>query len=246
MRTDRREIAVALHDVEPATFAKAALIRDWLADQGIGRATLLVVPAPDLHPLQDRSEPLVAWLEERRRAGDSIAQHGLRDRGSGHARWSPRRPLAVVPSDAEFAALDVDETRRAVESGWRILRLAGLEPTGFVAPAYAYTAALHATLPRRFRWWAGADRVFRSDSAPARVAAVATSPPLRPLAGSGICRALAPLKATVRGAGAGRVLRVDLRPADLASGHQVAAVERLLSRARGRVPVTLDDVARAA
>jgi hypothetical protein len=28
-------IAVALHDVEPATFERCALIRDWLADCGV-------------------------------------------------------------------------------------------------------------------------------------------------------------------------------------------------------------------
>ena len=41
-------IAVALHDVEPATFERCALIRDWLSDHGVARATLLVIPAPDL------------------------------------------------------------------------------------------------------------------------------------------------------------------------------------------------------
>ena len=47
-------IAVALHDVEPATFERCALIRDWLDDHGIERVTLLVIPAPDLHPFNDR------------------------------------------------------------------------------------------------------------------------------------------------------------------------------------------------
>lgn len=237
MRVDRREIAVALHDVEPATFEKAALVRDWLADQGIGRATLLVVPAPDLHPLQDRSEPLVAWLDERRRAGDALAQHGLRDRADGRPRWSPRRPFALVPGDAEFAHLDPEETRRAVESGWRVLRLAGLEPAGFVAPAFAYTPALHAALGRRFGWWAGLDRLYRREGG-----GVATSPALFPSCAS---RVFAPARMRARAATAGRVLRLDLRPADLASPRHVAAVEGVLARARGRVPVTLGDIARA-
>ena len=42
--------------------------------------------------------------------------------------------------------LDGDETRRAVDAGWRVLKLAGLEPDGFVAPAYAYTPALRRLL----------------------------------------------------------------------------------------------------
>src|SRR6266436_7517563 len=77
-RTQARErIAVALHDIEPATFERCALIRDWLNDHGVDRVTLLVIPARDLHPLGERSPEMVGWLSERRRAGDSIAQHGF-------------------------------------------------------------------------------------------------------------------------------------------------------------------------
>ena len=43
--TRERQIAVAIHDVEPATFERCALIRDWLDDLGVGRVTLLVIPA---------------------------------------------------------------------------------------------------------------------------------------------------------------------------------------------------------
>ena len=53
MSTARRTIAVALHDIEPATFERCALIRDWLDDHGVGRVTLLVIPARDLHPLAE-------------------------------------------------------------------------------------------------------------------------------------------------------------------------------------------------
>ena len=45
-----RTLAVALHDIEPATFERAALLRDWLDDLGVDRVTLLVIPARDLHP----------------------------------------------------------------------------------------------------------------------------------------------------------------------------------------------------
>ena len=243
MRTDRREIAVAIHDVEPATFEKVALVRDWLSDHGIGRATLLVVPAPDLHPLQDRDEGLVAWLTERRAGGDAIAQHGLRDTCDWRTGWSPSAPFARRhPPDAEFARLDPDETRRAVDSGWRILRLAGLEPTGFVAPAYAYTAALHATLPRRFAWWAGAHRLYRPGGPDG---GTALGPTLALQAGA-VRRLVAPCLTAVRSATAGRVLRLDIKPRDLESRRHVASVERILTASRGRVPVTLDEVAREA
>jgi len=38
MRRDGSDaVAVAIHDVEPATFARTALIRDWLDDHGVDR-----------------------------------------------------------------------------------------------------------------------------------------------------------------------------------------------------------------
>jgi predicted deacetylase len=127
MRRDRDDaVAVAIHDVEPATYARAALIRDWLDDHGIDRVTLLVVPAPDLHPFSTSSPELAEWLLERADRGDAIAQHGLTCRGT------------------EFARLGHEEARRAVDSGRRLLKLAGMEPLGFVAPGYAYTPALRA------------------------------------------------------------------------------------------------------
>src|SRR3954467_3252370 len=49
-----RPIAGAPHDIEPATWARCALIRDWLDDHGVDRVTLLVMPARDLHPLGER------------------------------------------------------------------------------------------------------------------------------------------------------------------------------------------------
>src|SRR5271169_1682085 len=63
-------IGVAIHDVEPATWERCALIRDWLDDHGIDRVTLLVIPARDLHPLGERCPEMGAWLRERRGAGD--------------------------------------------------------------------------------------------------------------------------------------------------------------------------------
>ena len=74
MTGSRRTLAVALHDIEPATFERCALIRDWLDDHGVNRVTLLVIPARDLHPLAERSPDMVSWLIERERTGDAIAQ----------------------------------------------------------------------------------------------------------------------------------------------------------------------------
>lgn len=240
-----RRIAVALHDIEPATFERCALIRDWLSDHGVDRVTLLVIPARDLHPLGERSPEMTSWLAECRAAGDSIAQHGFQ-----HER-TRRGGLALLPSPAlrggEFVGLDEAETQRAVNAGWRVLKLAGIEPDGFVAPSYAYTPALRSVLPRRFRWWAGLLGVHRL----ALAAGEQRTRLLAPVWGLGsegpLRRTLSPALIRAGGLLGGRTLRVDLHPADLQHPRQMIALDRVLDRAgRRREAITYDELAAAA
>jgi hypothetical protein len=169
------------------------------------------VPAPDLHPFSTSSPELAEWLLERADRGDAIAQHGLTCRGP------------------EFARLDQEEARRAVDSGRRLLKLAGVEPLGFVAPGYAYTAALRATVRERYAWWAGLMRLHRA----------AGREPLAPAV------RLSPLALRAGSLLGGPLLRIDLRPSDLEHTRHMLALERVLRRARRRTAVTYDELAAA-
>ena len=265
MRASRRTIAVALHDIEPATFERCALIRDWLDDHGVDRVTLLVIPARDLHPLAERSPEMVSWLIERERRGDAIAQHGfqhLRSVPTRGRRGGPYRMLRGLGSDgeAEFLGLDALETRRAVDAGRRVLKLAGIEPRGFVAPGYAYTPALRKTLSERFQWWAALLGLHRAHPARARTAPAGPSkaslgaggdrrrdllgPPIA-LSSSGMLRSL--LSPTLLRAGAlvsGGTLRLDLHPSDLDHPNHMLALEWVLKRAAStREAVTYEQLA---
>jgi predicted deacetylase len=205
-----RRIAVAIHDVEPATFERCALIRDWLDDHGIDRATLLVIPAPDLHPFFQRRPDLAAWLLDCRDRGDAIAQHGL--------QHSPAK---------EFAHLDADATHASIEAGRRVLTLAGVEPRGFVAPAYAYTSVLRRELAAAFDWWATLLRLVGRERA-------ALAPALS------LGRSALGVRAAALASG--RLLRLDLHPADFDRPRHVLALESVLNSAAGRTPVTYDDL----
>jgi len=245
MRPERSlKIAVAVHDVEPATFERCALIRDWLTDHGIGRVTLLVIPARDLHPLGERSPEMTGWLAERRQAGDSIAQHGFQherpQRGSLF-----RHALAGMRGrhSAEFVGLDEEETRRAVDAGWRVLKLAGIEPDGFVAPAYAYTPQLRRLLPRRFRWWAGLLRLHPACVTPGWQARRRLSPAWGMAAEGPLERLLSPALIRVGSLLCGQTLRVDLHPAALDHPRQMIALEWVIGRsAPRREAVTYDQI----
>jgi hypothetical protein len=256
-------IAVALHEVEPATFERCARIRDWLDDHGVDRVTLLVIPARDLHPFGERSPEMIQWLAERRRRGDSIAQHGFQHERLRRPDWTQRlrAPAMGHQRAAEFVGLDGPDTRRAVEAGWRVLKLAGMEPDGFVAPAYAYTRELRTTLTTegrlsvRFRWWAGLLRMHSAltghTSSRTNSGGSSASAHHRLLApawdvGSegAVRRALAPSLIRAGSLVQGRTLRLDLHPADLDRPRHMMALERVLSRAgKRRTAITYDELA---
>jgi hypothetical protein len=246
MATRPRTIAVALHGIEPATFARCALIRDWLDDHGVDRVTLLVIPARDLHPVGERAPAMVDWLSERRSAGDSIAQHGFQHAGCSR-RGGPRDVLARGHrrSQGEFVGLDGSETRRAVHAGWRVMKLAGIEPDGFVAPAYAYTNALHLTLAERFGWWASLLRVHRPPS-PAASGRVGPLAPAWSMTANGpVNRLLSPPLLRAGAMLPLATLRLDLHPADLARPRHMMALEKVLERAHTRRAVTYEELAGA-
>ena len=223
--TRERQIAVAIHDVEPATFERCALIRDWLDDHGVDRATLLVIPAPDLHPFFQRRPDLAAWLLDCRDRGDAIAQHGFRHRGLAK-RWRPR-PRQVRRPDAEFAGHGPAQTQASSTPGGGCSRSPASSRAGSSRPRYAYTPALRRELAAGFDWWATLLRfVGRDRAALAPAVAVRRSP----------------LAVRAAALASGRVLRLDLHPADFDRRRHVLALESVLRGARRRSAVTYDDL----
>jgi uncharacterized protein len=254
-RGARGQIAVSLHDIEPATFERCALIRDWLDDHGVDRVTLLVIPARDLHPLGERSPELRDWLIDRRAAGDELAQHGLQHERLARSTILQRGSLARKDRDRapEFVGMTGEEARRAVDSGWRLLKLAGLEPKGFIAPGYAYPRALRLSLPGRFRWWADRLRLYaaplvaagspvplvlsprRSERVLSPAWGVSSEDHLRGAVSAFLIRAGSLLGA--------RTLRLEVHPGDLDHPRHMLALEWVLRRAgHRREAITYEDL----
>jgi predicted deacetylase len=262
MNRPSRTIAVALHDIEPATFERCALIRDWLDDHGVSKVTLLVIPARDLHPFAERSPEMVSWLIERERGGDALAQHGFQHLRSGRAR-GPYQVLRTLGADreTEFLGLDERETRQAVDAGRRVLKLAGIEPRGFVAPGYVYTPALRETLEERFQWWTALLGLHRAHPAERRIAAGGEhdaskqaegartardllGPPIALSSAGRLRSALSPALLRAGALVSGTTLRLDLHPSDLDHPNHMLALEWVLRRsARTRKAVTYEELA---
>ncbi len=232
-------LAVAVHDVEPATLPRCREIRDWLAKRGVGRATLLAVPAPNGRPIRPRSSDLASWLRARWLAGDAVAQHGFQHVQTGRAgqcrEWLARRQGNGA---AEFVGLDEQRTAEALDRGRLILSEAGIEPRGFVAPGYAYTPALRRALGGRYMWWAGL-MTLHTATGTLRSAALClgASTRFKRVSSPVLVRGLA-----LRG---GELMRLDVHPADFDHRRFRHTLERILERAAGRRPVTYDELVAA-
>lgn len=147
-------LAVAVHDIDPCTFQRVKQIRIWLQEHGVERVTLLVIPASHQRPIGIHA-PLALWLRGRVAAGDTVAQHGFSHRIAGSSGWARRvRPDWHGGAAAEFPGLGGEQAARRVACGRRVLGDIDLDPRGFVAPGYAYTAALRNLLGESFDWFA--------------------------------------------------------------------------------------------
>jgi predicted deacetylase len=230
-------LAVAVHDVEPRSFRRIREIREWLLDHGVDRVTLLVIPAPERHPIGGREPALATWLKVQQFRGDAIAQHGLDHKAHARARW-PRRLMAGWQGGnaSEFPGLEPDEAADRVRTGRRLLEQLELSPRGFVAPGYAYTRALRELLGESFDWFADLQGIQTcgGDRLRAPALCLGSSTPLKRALSPAVVRALAHARCGV--------MRVDIHPADFDHDGHLATLEWLLKRAAGRDAVTYDDL----
>jgi uncharacterized protein len=146
-----RQLLVAIHDVTPAHARHLETVFALLDQHAVPRYALFVVP--DWHgrwPLE-ADDAFVAKLRERRRAGAEVFLHGLRHDEVG-TRRSPLQHLRAwgrTAREAEFMSLSRVEAARRVDSGLETLRRAGLDPVGFVAPAWLAGEGLSSVLMGR-------------------------------------------------------------------------------------------------
>ena len=245
-----RSLVVELHDVTPAFEAEVRVTWDALADLGVDRAMLLVVPAfrderGRTWDLRDHPE-FAAWLRARRDEGCGIVQHGLTHR----AETPPPGLRNALLHDwfargcEEFAHLTREEAVERLQAGRAILDAVGLHSDEFVAPAWFQSAGTRQAID---------ELCFR---------ATATMGHLRPLGGARHPIAAPTLtfaapnpmvdygkRAVMRGAEAfartAPLLRVAVHPEDLRGARPFDHVlERLRRVLRYRRLVTYDEYLR--
>lgn len=138
-RTTHPGLVVSIHDVRPAVRGRVDAMLADLARLGAARTSLLVVP--DHHrggnALED--DGFVRWLHERAESGHEVVLHGyyhLRERSAADGLLTRFVNGIYTAGEGEFYDLDHAEAARRIARGLRMLREAGFQPKGFIAPAW--------------------------------------------------------------------------------------------------------------
>jgi len=127
-----------VHDVTPAHADALARVFALLEEFRVRQYALLVVP--EWHGGWSLTEhpQFAAMLAERQRAGAEVFLHGLRhdEHGSRRTLLEHLRTWGRTGREAEFLPLQPNEAALRVDRGAEMLRAAGLDPVGFVPPAW--------------------------------------------------------------------------------------------------------------
>jgi predicted deacetylase len=220
-------LLVTIHDVTPALLPRVeALWRMCVAHNVV--PGLLVVP--DWHGTApvEAAPAFTTWTREREAEGAEIFLHGERHDEVGLSRgWRDElRAFGKTNREGEFLTLDYTAARDRIDRGLERLRTLGLDPVGFVPPAWLARAETHAAVK-------DAGLAVSEDDATIFVHAKGNelpSPVLR-WSSRGAFRAYGSvLQAAARWTfqRAAPVMRIALHPADLDHPATAASVQRAL------------------
>lgn len=215
--TPAHALCVSLHDVSPATFADCRATLAFLDSLRLGGpVALLVVPDHHGRGRVDRDAVFCEFLRARQNRGDEVVLHGYLHRDPSPScrdlrNWIERRSSPY--REGEFAHLDSRGARGRLLRGLAVLRSAGFQPHGFVAPAWRMSPGTCEALDGMpLQYYATRDAIVeidrdRSIAAPSLVAST----------GSRWRRALAPLwnRALLERHVDSPVVRAALHPRDV-------------------------------
>lgn len=135
----QRSLVVSLHDVSPHTWEPCRQILAELSRIGISRTSLLVIPDHHRRGHILRHPAFCEWLREQVAAGHEAVLHGyfhLREPRAGDSARSRWITGTYTAGEGEFFDLPFHEAREIARRGREEFRQAGLNPSGFIAPAW--------------------------------------------------------------------------------------------------------------
>ncbi len=135
----RNFFVVSLHDVAPSTREITEKILGELKQIGVRSCSLLVVPDYHHQGVATEDREFVSWLRNLEAAGHEIVLHGYFHERTRRRNESMRDKLLTrvyTQDEGEFYDIDYAEALRRINAGRDQLRMSGLNPVGFVAPAW--------------------------------------------------------------------------------------------------------------
>jgi len=134
-----RGLVVSIHDVSPHNWEAVQEICDDLAAWGVTKISHLVVPDHHHRGCISDYPDFCDWLRKEAAAGNEIVAHGFyherpKECSEGVVdRWITSTYTA---GEGEYYDLSADESERRTREGEQIFRRIGLQPRGFIAPAW--------------------------------------------------------------------------------------------------------------
>lgn len=146
-----RHLVVSVHDVSPLTRPAVERVLAELAELGVRGVSLLVIP--DHHckgHILDHPD-FCAWLRERETLGDELVIHGYTHRRDQKPNETLKDKLTTryyTAGEGEFFDISGADALRIVSQARQEFRKVGLEPRGFIAPAWLLSDGADRALQR--------------------------------------------------------------------------------------------------
>jgi predicted deacetylase len=138
-------LVVSIHDVSPLTQDRVAAILTALAEAGVTRTSLLVVPDHHHRAPIAADAPFSNWLRAQIAAGHEAVLHGFyhqRTRTPQESATTRFFTRIYTADEGEFYDIPLTDARTLLAQGRDALtECAGVTPTGFIAPAWLLSAA---------------------------------------------------------------------------------------------------------
>ncbi|HET6409797.1 MAG TPA: polysaccharide deacetylase family protein [Chthoniobacteraceae bacterium] len=134
-----RALVVSLHDVSPLTHQACDRIVSQLASLGVPRVSLLVIPNHHGRGHFSTSPEFCAWVRARAAEGHEIVTHGYFHRRERREKEGVVQRMATrvyTADEGEFYDIERPHAAELVGRANTELREAGLQPRGFIAPAW--------------------------------------------------------------------------------------------------------------